>query len=97
MLFIILQYFDVDVVFLTLILQSVGFRLDNFEFAGKTDGINSNDLKINIKCEKTGLTSNMSFNTNDCNCPEKKQNSAFWEVQGSDPNTPKNKVLFIFN
>lgn len=95
-----LQYFDVDVVFLTLILQSVGFRLDNFEFAGKTEGITTNDLKIRIKCEKTGLTSNMSFDTNNCTCPEKKQNSAFWEVQGSAPqgsapHTPKKKDTII--
>lgn len=95
MCFKFLQYFDVDVVFLTLILQSVGFRLDNFEFAGKTEGITTNDLKVRIKCEKTGLTSNMSFDTNNCTCPEKKQNSAFWEVQASAPNTPKKKDTII--
>lgn len=69
--------------------------MDNFEFAGKTDGITSNDLKVNIKCEKTGLTSNMSFDTSNCTCPEKKQNSAFWEVQASAPNTPKKKDTII--
>lgn len=69
--------------------------MDNFEFAGKTDGVTSNDLKVNIKCEKTGLTSNMSFDTSNCTCPEKKQNSAFWEVQASAPNTPKKKDTII--
>lgn len=69
--------------------------MDNFEFAGKTDGITTNDLKINIKCEKTGLTSNMSFDTNNCTCPDQQQNSAFWEVQGSAPNTPKKKDTII--
>lgn len=82
----ILEY---DTVEITLLLKSIGFRLLSLEFT-ELPNENSNDIEIDIKCRKSGLSSKMILENKKCSCPTRKgtNNNSFWEVQGIDPSTP---------
>ncbi|XP_053670836.1 uncharacterized protein LOC128721138 [Anopheles nili] len=75
---------DIDVIKLTLLLKSMGLRLQYLDFDGEKS--TNDNLTIAIKCNKSGMRAEMSYDLLRCSCPEKtERESAFWEVQATGP------------
>ena len=72
---------------LTLLLKALGFRLENFDFDGDNQALKNETVTIEIKCNKSGIKSSLTYNLVNCTCPEKSQgnNASFWEVQATGP------------
>lgn len=89
------QRSNIDAIQLTVLLKSIGFRLESFDFDENFETTNTAEcLEIEIKCQKAGIKSKLIFDSNICSCPtgNAENNNSFWEVQGVAPNTPKEKV-----
>jgi hypothetical protein len=89
---------------LTVLLKSLGFKLNFLDFVKPSPDAmqkekNEETVSIDIKCNKSGLLSKLSFDMAHCNCPVEggEHDSAFWEVQGTSPKLMKSKVSFIGN
>lgn len=74
----------VDVIDLTLLLKSMGLKLEYLDF--QEEKSNTDSLTIDIKCHKSGVMAKMSYDLVDCSCPEKdEKETSFWEVQATGP------------
>ncbi|XP_055627893.1 uncharacterized protein LOC129769565 isoform X2 [Toxorhynchites rutilus septentrionalis] len=74
----------VDVIDLTLLLKSMGFKLEYLDF--EKEKLNCDTLTVDIKCNKSGVKARMSYDLVDCSCPEKdEKETSFWEVQATGP------------
>nr|XP_040234805.2 mucin-5AC-like [Anopheles coluzzii] len=75
---------DIDAINLTLLLKSMGLRLQYLDF--ETEKSNADNLTITVKCNRSGMRAELSYELLRCSCPEKTdQESSFWEVQGTGP------------
>lgn len=73
-----------DVIDLTLLLKSMGLKLEYLDF--EQDKANTDTLTVDIKCHKSGVMARMSYDLIDCSCPEKdEKETSFWEVQATGP------------
>uniref|UniRef100_A0A182QD13 Uncharacterized protein n=1 Tax=Anopheles farauti TaxID=69004 RepID=A0A182QD13_9DIPT len=75
---------DIDAINLTLLLKSMGLRLQSLDF--ETEKSNTDNLTITVKCNRSGMRAELSYELLRCSCPEKNdQESSFWEVQATGP------------
>uniref|UniRef100_A0A182NPR9 Transcriptional coactivator p15 (PC4) C-terminal domain-containing protein n=1 Tax=Anopheles dirus TaxID=7168 RepID=A0A182NPR9_9DIPT len=75
---------DIDAINLTLLLKSMGLRLQYLDF--EADKSNTDNLTITVKCNRSGMRADLSYELLRCSCPEKNdQESSFWEVQATGP------------
>ncbi|XP_035893703.1 uncharacterized protein LOC118503938 [Anopheles stephensi] len=75
---------DIDAINLTLLLKSMGLRLQYLDF--ETEKSNTDNLTITVKCNRSGMRAELSYELLRCSCPEKSdRESSFWEVQGTGP------------
>ncbi|XP_049291929.1 uncharacterized protein LOC125768383 [Anopheles funestus] len=75
---------DIDAINLTLLLKSMGLRLQYLDFEAEKS--NTDNLTITVKCNKSGMKAELSYDLLRCSCPEKTdRESSFWEVQGTGP------------
>uniref|UniRef100_A0A182MU62 Transcriptional coactivator p15 (PC4) C-terminal domain-containing protein n=1 Tax=Anopheles culicifacies TaxID=139723 RepID=A0A182MU62_9DIPT len=75
---------DIDAINLTLLLKSMGLRLQYLDFEAEKS--NTDNLTITVKCNKSGMKAELSYELLRCSCPEKTdRDSSFWEVQGTGP------------
>lgn len=76
-----------DAVELTLLLKSLGCRLEFMDYdTGKVVPNSVPELSIQITCNNSGITSKMSYKPKKCTCPPQgANNNSFWEVQGTAP------------
>ncbi|ETN62000.1 hypothetical protein AND_006334 [Anopheles darlingi] len=77
---------EVDAINLTLLLKSMGMRLQYLDF--DDEKTNTDALTISIKCNRSGIRSELSYDLQQqgCSCPEKTdRDSSFWEVQATGP------------
>lgn len=78
-----------DAIELTSILKSYGYHLDSFDYVlAKSDRNAAQDIQIDIRCNKSGIVSKMSYK-GACSCPDEEAgfNNSYWEVQGSAPSS----------
>lgn len=74
----------VDVIDLTLLLKSIGLKLEYLDF--EPEKSNTDTLTVDIKCNRSGVMARLSYDLVDCSCPEKDDREAsFWEVQATGP------------
>ncbi|XP_055532712.1 protein PRRC2C-like [Wyeomyia smithii] len=74
----------VDVIDLTLLLKSMGLKLEYLDF--EEEKSNTDSLTVDIRCHKSGVMARMSYDLVDCSCPEKdEKETSFWEVQATGP------------
>lgn len=87
---------EYDAVELTILLKSIGFRLNSFEF-DTVPVDESNDIEIDIRCKRSGITSKLLLNSMKCTCPSRQaeNNNSFWEIQGRAPTAPIAKLKGI--
>uniref|UniRef100_A0A182STS4 Uncharacterized protein n=1 Tax=Anopheles maculatus TaxID=74869 RepID=A0A182STS4_9DIPT len=75
---------DIDAINLTLLLKSMGLRLQYLDFEAEKS--NTDNLTITVKCNRSGMKAELSYELLRCSCPEKSdRESSFWEVQGTGP------------
>uniref|UniRef100_A0AAG5DIW7 Uncharacterized protein n=1 Tax=Anopheles atroparvus TaxID=41427 RepID=A0AAG5DIW7_ANOAO len=75
---------DIDAINLTLLLKSMGLRLQYLDF--EADKSNADNLTVSIKCNRSGMRADLSYDLVSCSCPEKtERESSFWEVQATGP------------
>ncbi|XP_052900396.1 uncharacterized protein LOC128306816 [Anopheles moucheti] len=75
---------DIDAINLTLLLKSMGLRLQYLDFEAEKS--NTDNLTITVKCNKSGMRAELSYELLRCSCPEKSdRESSFWQVQGTGP------------
>uniref|UniRef100_A0A182JQS8 Transcriptional coactivator p15 (PC4) C-terminal domain-containing protein n=1 Tax=Anopheles christyi TaxID=43041 RepID=A0A182JQS8_9DIPT len=75
---------DIDAINLTLLLKSMGLRLQYLDFEAEKS--NADNLTITVKCNRSGMRAELSYELLRCSCPEKTdRDSSFWEVQGTGP------------
>lgn len=70
---------------LTLILKSLGFNLESFDFNGNITG--ENEVEIIINCNRSGIKSKMKYRSPNCSCPIRTpiNDISYWDVEGIDP------------
>ncbi|XP_053686116.1 protein PRRC2C-like [Sabethes cyaneus] len=74
----------VDVIDLTLLLKSMGLKLEYLDF--DADKSSTETLTVEIRCHKSGVLARMSYDLVDCSCPVKdEKETSFWEVQATGP------------
>lgn len=74
----------VDVMDLTLLLKSMGLKLEYIDF--EKEKLNADTLTVQIACNKSGVLAKLSYDLVDCSCPDKNdKETSFWEVQGTGP------------
>lgn len=74
----------VDVMDLTLLLKSMGLKLDYIDF--EHEKLNADTLTVQIACNKSGVLAKLSYDLVSCSCPDKNdKETSFWEVQGTGP------------
>ncbi|XP_058459319.1 uncharacterized protein LOC131435442 [Malaya genurostris] len=79
-----LKPLKVDAIDLTLLLKSMGLKLEYLDF--EQDKSNTDTLIVEIKCNRSGVVARMSYDLVDCSCPEKdEKETSFWEVQATGP------------
>ncbi|KFB37804.1 AGAP012040-PA-like protein [Anopheles sinensis] len=75
---------DIDAINLTLLLKSMGLRLQYLDF--EADKGSTDNLTVTIKCNRSGMRADLSYELVNCSCPEKTDcESSFWEVQATGP------------
>lgn len=77
-----------DAVELTLMLKAAGFRLESFDFSlPREQRLQSEEVKIEIQCYKSGIVSKLVYKPEECTCPDEatSHNNSFWEVQATAP------------
>lgn len=78
-----------DAIELTSILKAYGYHLDSFDYAlAKKERSAAQDVQIEIRCNKSGIVSKMSYKGT-CSCPDEEAgfNNSYWEVHGSAPSS----------
>lgn len=74
----------VDVMDLTLLLKSMGLKLEYIDFEQEKQ--NADTLTVQIACNKSGVLAKLSYDLVNCSCPDKNdKETSFWEVQGTGP------------
>ncbi|EAT39476.1 AAEL008729-PA [Aedes aegypti] len=74
----------VDVMDLTLLLKSMGLKLEYIDF--EKEKLNADTLTVQIACNKSGVLAKLSYDLVNCSCPDKNdKETSFWEVQGTGP------------
>ncbi|XP_062559500.1 TSC22 domain family protein 1-like isoform X2 [Armigeres subalbatus] len=74
----------VDVMDLTLLLKSMGLKLEYIDFENEKS--NADTLTVQIACNKSGVLAKLSYDLVSCSCPDKNdKETSFWEVQGTGP------------
>ncbi|XP_050080532.1 uncharacterized protein LOC126568150 [Anopheles maculipalpis] len=75
---------DIDAINLTLLLKSMGLRLQYLDFEAEKS--NADNLTITVKCNRSGMRAELSYELLRCSCPDRSdRESSFWEVQGTGP------------
>ncbi|XP_065086011.1 uncharacterized protein LOC135708003 [Ochlerotatus camptorhynchus] len=75
---------SIDVMDLTLLLKSMGLKLEYIDF--EEEKLNTDTLSVQIKCNKSGVLAKLSYDLVNCSCPDKNyKETSFWEVQGTGP------------
>jgi len=86
-----------DIVELTLLLRSLGFRLNSLEFCEPSkEEMEMNEITVQFQCNKTGLLSKLSMKRNECYCPLKTAVNSFWEIQGVEPSNLDNVKTEVY-
>lgn len=74
----------IDVIDLTLLLKSMGLKLEFLNF--EQEKSNADTFTVDIKCNRSGVKAKLTYDLIECTCPEKDEKEAsFWEVQGTGP------------
>lgn len=74
----------IDVIDLTLLLKSMGLKLEFLNFEEQKSNVDT--FSVDIKCNRSGVRAKLSYDLVECTCPEKDEKEAsFWEVQGTGP------------
>lgn len=74
----------VDVMDLTLLLKSMGLKLEYIDF--ENEKLNADTLTVQIACNKSGVLAKLSYDLVNCSCPDRNdKETSFWEVQGTGP------------
>lgn len=74
----------IDVIDLTLLLKSMGLKLEFLNF--EQEKTNADTFTVDIKCNRSGVRATLTYDLIECTCPEKDEKEAsFWEVQGTGP------------
>lgn len=74
----------IDVIDLTLLLKSMGLKLEFLNF--EQEKSNADTFTVEIKCNRSGVRAKLAYDLIECTCPEKDEKEAsFWEVQGTGP------------
>lgn len=74
----------IDVIDLTLLLKSMGLKLEFLNF--EQEKTNADTFTVDIKCNRSGVKATLTYDLIECTCPEKDEKEAsFWEVQGTGP------------
>lgn len=75
---------SIDVMDLTLLLKSMGLKLEYIDF--QEEKLNAETLSVQIACNKSGVLAKLSYDLVSCSCPDKDyKETSFWEVQGTGP------------
>lgn len=75
---------NIDVMDLTLLLKSMGLKLEYIDFEEKKLGADT--LSVQIMCNKSGVLAKLSYDLVNCSCPDRNnKETSFWEVQGTGP------------
>lgn len=78
------QPLRIDVMDLTLLLKSMGLKLEYIDF--QEEKLNADTLSVQITCNKSGVLAKLSYDLVNCSCPDKNyKETSFWEVQGTGP------------
>ncbi|KAL1379280.1 hypothetical protein pipiens_015012 [Culex pipiens pipiens] len=79
-----LEPLKIDVIDLTLLLKSMGLKLEFLNF--EQEKSNADTFTVEIKCNRSGVRAKLAYDLIECTCPEKDEKEAsFWEVQGTGP------------
>lgn len=75
---------NIDVMDLTLLLKSMGLKLEYIDFQDKKN--NTDTLSVQITCNKSGVLAKLNYDLLNCSCPDRNhKETSFWEVQGTGP------------
>lgn len=75
---------SVDVMDLTLLLKSMGLKLEYIDF--QEEKLSTDTLSVQITCNKSGVLAKLTYDLQNCGCPDKNyKETSFWEVQGTGP------------
>lgn len=95
---------SINVLELTLLLKTMGFRLNYLDYEDpkdvSTSTSGSKELTIEIRCGHRNIVSRLSASEDQCACPAKREetdnDSSFWEILGTAPSSSpgRKKVSF---